>query len=179
VAVHFFRGYWEDIGTIKAFYRANIALAQEGQYSLYDPDFPLYTRPRYLSPTHLEHAQVRRSLMAEGSLVGKAHIRGSVVGIRSRIEDGVELDGALVMGNDHYETETERAASLARGIPPLGIGAGTVVRGAILDKDVRVGRDVQIVNERGLTEHDGSNFYVRDGIVIIPKQAVVPDGSVI
>jgi glucose-1-phosphate adenylyltransferase len=102
-----------------------------------------------------------------------------VVGIRSRIDDGVELDGALIMGNDRYETDTDREASLARGIPPLGIGADTVVRRAILDKDVRIGRNVQIVNERNLTEHDGPNYYVRDGIVIVPKLAVVPDNAVI
>ena len=179
VAVHFFQGYWEDIGTIHSFYRANVALAQEGQFALYDPDFPLYTHPRYLSPTRIHEALVERSLIAEGSVIGKARIKGSVVGIRSRIGDGVELDGALVMGNDRYETETDREASLARGIPPLGIGDDSIVRRAILDKDVRVGRNVQIVNERNLTEHDGPNFYVRDGIVILPKLAVVPDNSVI
>ncbi len=179
VAAHVFHGYWEDIGTIAAFYRANLALANEGQFALYDPDFPLYSRPRYLSPTRLQDAEVHESLVAEGSIIGRARIRGSVVGIRSRIADGVELDGALVMGSDRYETETDRAASLARGIPPLGIGEGSVVRRAILDKDVRIGCNVQIVNERGLRDHDGPNFYVRDGIVIIPKAGIVPDNSVI
>jgi glucose-1-phosphate adenylyltransferase len=179
VAVHFFQGYWEDIGTIAAFYRANLALAREGQYSLYDPDFPLYTRPRYLAPTRMQDAEIHESLVTEGSVIGRALIRGSVVGIRSRIGDGVELDGALIMGCDRYETETEREASLVRGVPPLGIGEGTIVRRAILDKDVRIGRNVQIVNEQGLRDHDGPNFFVRDGIVIIPKAGVVPDGSVI
>jgi glucose-1-phosphate adenylyltransferase len=179
VAVHLFHGYWEDIGTIAAFYRANLALALEGQYALYDPDFPLYTRPRYLSPTRFVDSQITESLVAEGSLIGRARIRGSVVGIRSRIGDGAELDGALVMGNDRYETETDREASLARGVPPLGIGEGSMVRRAILDKDVRIGRNVRIVNERGLTDHDGPNYYVRDGIVIIPKAGVVADDTVI
>ncbi|MGQ0552262.1 MAG: glucose-1-phosphate adenylyltransferase [Planctomycetota bacterium] len=179
VAVHFFQGYWEDIGTIASFYRANLALAKEGQFALYDPDFPLYTRPRYLSPTRMVEAQIEHSLVAEGSVIGRARVRGSVVGIRARIDDGVELDGALVMGGDRYETETEREASLARGLPPLGIGANTLVRRAILDKDVRIGRNVRIVNERGLTHHDGDNYYVRDGIVIVPKLAVVPDNTVI
>src|SRR5678815_5051396 len=94
----------------------------------------LYTHPRYLSPTRLHEAHVEASLIAEGSVIGRASIKGSVVGIRSRIGDGVELDGALVMGNDRYETETDREASLARGIPPLGIGDDTIVRRAILDK---------------------------------------------
>ncbi len=179
LACHFFQGYWEDIGTIASFYRANMALAKERQFALYDPDFPLYTRPRYLSPSRVDKAAIEESLVAEGSVIGRATIRGSVIGIRSRIGDEVRLDGALVMGNDRYETETEREASLARGIPPLGIGARTVVRRAILDKDVRIGCDVRIVNEAGRTNHDGGHHFIRDGIVIIPKQAVVPDGTVI
>jgi glucose-1-phosphate adenylyltransferase len=177
--VHFFQGYWEDIGTIDSFYRANISLAKPGQFSLYDPDFPLYTRPRYLSPTRFNDSEVKESLVAEGSIVGKSVIKSSVVGIRSIIHNGVELDGALVMGNDYYETETERAASLARGIPPLGIGERTVIRKAILDKNSRIGANVQIVNEKGVQNHDGSNYYIRDGVVIIPKDEIIPDGTII
>lgn len=179
VAVHYFQGYWEDIGTIDAFYRANIALAKPGQFSLYDPDFPLYTRPRYLSPTRFNEADVKESLIAEGSVIGKAVIHNSVVGIRSIIQNGVEMDGVLMMGNDYYETETERAASLARGIPPLGIGERTVIRRAILDKNSRVGSDVQIVNEKGVQDYDGTNYYIRDGVVIIPKEEMIPDGTII
>lgn len=179
MAAHFFHGYWEDIGTIRAFYRANIALTEPGQMSLYDPDFPLYTRPRYLSPTRVNEAHIEHALIAEGSVLGKCRIRQSVVGIRSRIEHDVELDGALVMGNDYYETETEIAASEARGVPPLGIGEGTTVRGAIVDKNARVGRGCAIVNEKGVDQEDGLYHYVRDGIVIIPRDAIVPDGTVI
>ncbi len=179
VAVHFFQGYWEDIGTIGAFYRANLALAREGQFALYDPDFPLFTRPRFLSPTRMVEATVRESMIAEGSIIGRALIEDSVVGIRSRIGDGVKLHGALVMGNDRYETETEREAGFARGIPPLGIGDGSVIRKAILDKDARIGRNVRILNERGVQEHDGGNHYIREGIVIVPKGAAVADGTLI
>ena len=179
VAVHFFRGYWEDIGTIGAFYRANVDLAKAGQFTLYDPAFPLYTRPRYLSPTRLNNAHVEASLVAEGSVIGRVHIKGSVLGIRSIVHDGVELDGALVMGNDIYETETERAACYARGIPPLGIGEGTIIRRAILDKNVRVGRDVAIVNQAGVEHADGELYFIRDGVVIIPKGTIIPDGTVI
>ncbi len=178
-AAHFFHGYWEDIGTIKAFYRANIALTEPGQMTLYDPDFPLYTRPRYLSPTRINEAQIHQALIAEGSVVGRCTIRNSVVGIRSRLEHGVELDGALVMGNDYYETETQIAASEARGIPPAGIGADTVVRRAIIDKNTRIGRNCALVNERGVEHEDGSCYYIRDGIVIVPRGGVVPDGTVI
>lgn len=179
VAVHPFHGYWEDIGTIEAFHRANIALAARGQFALYDPDFPLYTHPRYLSPTRLNDAKVEESLVAEGSVIGRAHIKRSVVGIRSMVHDGVELDRALIMGNDYYETETERAATLARGIPRLGIDENTVIRNAIVDKNARIGRDVRILNEAGRDEVVGGNYYIRDGIVIIPKDGVIPDGTVI
>ncbi len=179
VAVHLFRGYWEDIGTMAAFYRANLALAVKGEYSLYDPEFPLYTRPRYLSPTCVGDASIRESLIAEGSLIGRAKINNSVVGIRSRVSDGVELDGTLVMGHDHYETPTDRAHCRQQGIPPLGIGAGTVIRKAIVDKQVRIGQNVEIVNRAGVEEADGDNYFVRDGIVIIPRDAVIADGTVI
>jgi len=179
VAAHSFRGYWEDIGTIEAFYRANLNMAQAGQFSLYDPAFPLYTRPRYLSATRMNAATVSESLVAEGSVIGQVRIHHSVVGIRSIVYDGVELDGALVMGNDIYETETERAACHARGIPPLGIGERTVIRKAILDKNCRIGSDVRIVNEAGVEQADGDGYYIRDGIVIIPKSGIIRDGTVI
>ncbi len=179
VAVHLFRGYWEDIGTMAAFYRANIALAKRGEYSLYHPEQPLYTRPRYLSPTCIGDATVVDSLIAEGSLVGNATITDSVIGIRSRVADGAVLDGALVMGHDYYETPADRARCRERGEPPLGIGSGSVVRTAIVDKQVRIGRDVRIVNSAGVEEADGDNYSIRDGIVIIPRDATVPDGTVI
>jgi glucose-1-phosphate adenylyltransferase len=124
-------------------------------------------------------ATVRESMIAEGSIIGRALIEDSVVGIRSRIADGVQLHGTLVMGNDRYQTETEREADLARGTPPMGLGEGSVVRKAILDKDARIGRHVRILNEGGVQERDGGNHYIREGIVIVPKAAVVPDGMVI
>jgi glucose-1-phosphate adenylyltransferase len=122
---------------------------------------------------------VRESLLAEGSVVGNSRIHGSVLGIRSRIKTGCDMDGALIMGNDDYQTETQRAADEARGLPPVGIGDGTTIRRTILDKNVRIGRNVAIVNERGVRDEDGTFHYVRDGIVIIPKGATVPDGTVI
>ncbi len=179
VAVHLFRGYWEDIGTISAFYRANLALASTRQYQLYNPDYPLYTRPRYLSPTRIDSATIEGSLIAEGSLIGEARIRRSVVGIRSRIGDGVDLEGVLVMGNDNYESEAERQESRDAGIPGLGIGSGTVIRKAIIDKGARIGRNVRILNESDAQEYDGHAFFIRDGIVIVPRLAVIPDDSVI
>jgi glucose-1-phosphate adenylyltransferase len=127
----------------------------------------------------VEEATIKHALLVEGSVIGKVQIQNSVVGIRSRISDGVELDGALIMGNDFYQTETERAADSARGLPPVGIGESTVIRKAILDKNVRIGKNVALVNERGIENEDGANHYIRDGIVIVAKGATIPDGTVI
>ncbi len=179
VSAYPFQGYWEDIGTIGSFYRANLAMARPGQFTLYDPAFPLYTRPRYLSPTRLNQAEVSHSLVAEGSVIGNVTIHNSVVGIRSIIHNGARLEGALLMGNDVYETETERAASKARGVPPIGIGEGTLIKRAIVDKNTRVGAGVRIANEGDVQHADGEGYYIRDGIVIVPKGAVVPDGTVV
>ena len=177
LAAHLFRGYWEDIGTIQSFYRANLALATEGQYPLYDPDFPLYTRPRYLSPTSFVYSRVEDSLIAEGGVIGRAAIKNSIIGIRSRIGNDVSLDGVLAMGNDHYETAQMRAMAQSKGLPPQGIGQGSVIERAIVDKNARIGREVKLINKQGLTEYDGDNLYVRDGIVVVPRHATIPDGT--
>jgi len=176
-----FHGYWEDIGTISAFYRANLAATRRDadRFTLHDPEFPLFTHPRYLSPTRLDACEITRSLVAEGGLIGRARVDGSVIGIRARILDGVEIRDTLVMGADSYETDTDRSASLARGVPPMGIGPGSVVRGAILDKDVRIGEGVRLVNEAGVEHADGDQHFIRDGVVIVPKGAVIPDGTVV
>jgi glucose-1-phosphate adenylyltransferase len=177
LAAHLFRGYWEDIGTIHSFYRANLALATEGQYPLYDPDFPLYTRPRYLSPTLIGLARIEDSLIAEGSVLGRASIKNSIIGIRSRIGNDSSLDGVLLMGNDRYETDQMRMAAEAKGLPAQGIGADTVIERAIVDKNARVGRGVRLTNRKGHVNWDGEDLYVRDGIVVVPRHAVVADGT--
>lgn len=177
LAAHLFRGYWEDIGTIQSFYRANLALATEGQYPLYDPDFPLYTRPRYLSPSLVHFARIESSLVAEGSVVGRASVKNSIIGIRSRIGHEVSLDGVLVMGNDRYETEQECKAAKERGAPAQGIGRDSVIERAIVDKNVRIGHGVRITNRQGHVNWDGNDLYVRDGIVIVPRNATIPDGT--
>jgi glucose-1-phosphate adenylyltransferase len=175
-----FDGYWEDVGTIRSYYDANIALtAKQPQFSFYDARFPIFTHPRLLAPTNMQACTVHESLVADGCFIEGAQIESSVIGIRSRIASGVKIRRSLILGADSYQTTDEIAHALTSGKPPMGIGAGSVIDGAIVDKDARIGRNVRIVNEARVQEHDGANYFVREGLVIVPKGAVIPDGTVI
>ena len=180
---YLFDDYWEDIGTIGAFYEANLALTDQPNpaFSFYDEKFPIYTRPRYLPPSKLLDAQVTQSIIGEGSLVKACSIHHCVLGVRSRIEDDVVLQDTLVMGNDFFESSEERAVLRERGGIPVGVGRGTTVKRAILDKNVRIGQDVSIVNKDRVEEADRPElgFYIRNGIVVVCKNATIADGTVI
>lgn len=180
VQAHVHRGYWEDVGTIRSYYLANLALCQPvPPFDFYESGRPVYTHPRFLPATKFEECRVRNALVSEGSIVVRAEIERAVIGIRSRVGPGVTLRDSLVLGADSYETLDEIARAAGRGLPPLGIGEGSVVERAIVDKNARIGRGVRIVNEQGVENHDGEGYYVRDGIVVIPKNGVVADGTVI
>jgi glucose-1-phosphate adenylyltransferase len=178
-----FDDYWEDIGTIGAFYEANLALTDQPNpaFSFYDEKFPIYTRPRYLPPSKLHDAQVTQSIIGEGSLLKACSIHHCVLGVRSRVEDEVVLQDTLVMGADFFESSEERLVLRERGGTPIGVGRGTTVKGAILDKNVRIGSDVTIVNKDRVEEADRPelNFYIRNGIVVVVKNGTIADGTVI
>ncbi|MCP9847570.1 glucose-1-phosphate adenylyltransferase [Synechococcus sp. Lug-A] len=178
-----FNDYWEDIGTIGAFYEANLALTDQPSpaFSFYDEKFPIYTRPRYLPPSKLLDTQVTQSIIGEGSLLQACSIHHCVLGVRSRIEAEVVLQDTLVMGADYFESAEERAVLRERGGIPLGVGNGTTVRRSILDKNVRIGRNVTIVNKDHIEEADRPElgFYIRNGIVVVEKNATIADGTVI
>ena len=180
---YLFDDYWEDIGTIRAFYEANLALTTQPRppFSFYDKQFPIYTRHRYLPPSKLQDAQVTDSIVGEGSIVKACSIHHCVLGVRSRIEDEVVLQDSLVMGNDFYESGEERAILRERGGTPMGVGRGTTVKKAILDKNVRIGSNVSIINKDNVEEADRAEqgFYIRGGIVVVTKNACIPDGMVI
>jgi glucose-1-phosphate adenylyltransferase len=180
---YLFDDYWEDIGTIRAFYEANLALTSQPRpaFSFYDKRFPIYTRHRYLPPSKLQDAQVTESIIGEGSLLKACSIHRCVLGVRSRVENEVVLQDTLVMGSDYYESGEERAVLHERGGIPMGVGAGTTVRRAILDKNVRIGSNVTIVNKDHVDEADRPEhgFYIRNGIVVIVKNASIADGMVI
>jgi glucose-1-phosphate adenylyltransferase len=169
---YIFNGYWEDIGTIGAFYRANLDLAAPcPKFNFYDSQAPIYTHPRFLPASRMESCRVLNSIISEGCSIREAKITNSVIGIRTVIDRKAEISESLVMGADAYETRST-------GVP-VGIGAGSRIRDAIIDKNARIGQGVRIENSRGLQNFDGGNYYIRDGIVIIPKNAIVEDGTVI
>ena len=178
-----FDDYWEDIGTIGAFYEANLALTQQPTppFSFYDEKFPIYTRPRYLPPSKLVDAQITNSIVGEGSILKSCSIHHCVLGVRSRIETDVVLQDTLVMGADFFESSDERAVLRERGGIPVGVGQGTTVKRAILDKNARIGSNVTIVNKDHVEEADRSDqgFYIRNGIVVVVKNATIQDGTVI
>ena len=180
VHAHVYRGYWEDVGTIRSYFEANLALCEAmPPFDFYDAARPVYTHPRFLPASKIEGCEVRRSLISEGCIMVGAEVERSVIGIRSRIGRGTKVRNSLVLGADFYETVDEIAKANARGVLPLGIGEDCVVEQAIVDKNARVGRGVRLVNEAGLREKDGEGYYIRDGIVLVPKDAVIADGTVV
>jgi glucose-1-phosphate adenylyltransferase len=183
VQAYLFKDYWEDIGTIEAFYNANLALTHQPDppFSFYDEKAPIYTRSRYLPPTKLLDSHVIESMVGEGCILKECTVTRSVLGIRSRIETGCVIDNALLMGSDYYESPMERMKNLESGKVPLGVGANTTIRRAIVDKNARIGRNVQIVNKDRVEESNREElgFVIRSGIVVVIKNATIPDGTVI
>jgi glucose-1-phosphate adenylyltransferase len=183
VQAYLFKDYWEDIGTIEAFYNANLALTQQPDppFSFYDEKAPIYTRSRYLPPTKLLDTKVIESIVGEGCILKECTVKRSVIGIRSRIEAGCVIDNALLMGSDYYESPAERAKTLESGKVPLGVGANSTIQRAIVDKNTRIGRNVRIINKDHVTEssREDLGFVIRNGIIVVIKNATIPDGTVI
>jgi glucose-1-phosphate adenylyltransferase len=183
VQAYLFQDYWEDIGTIEAFYHANLALTAQPvpPFSFYDEQAPIYTRSRYLPPTKLLEAHVSESMLGEGCILKECTVKRSVIGIRSRIDTGCVIEQTLVMGADYYESPSQRVDHLEQGTIPLGVGAHTTIHKAIVDKNARIGRHVRIVNDAHVQEADQEDlgFVIRNGIVVVLKNATIPDGMVI
>jgi glucose-1-phosphate adenylyltransferase len=176
-----FDGYWEDLGTVDAFYKANIDLTRSApHFDFNDMEAPIFTHPRFLPPSRIEKGDIRDSIVAEGSILrGGAQIVNSIVGIRSIIGEDVVLERTLVMGADYYEDEDDEQYNTQMGIPAIGIGRGSVLKNAIIDKNAHIGAGVRVINEQGLQNWDGPGYYIRDGIVIVPKNGVLPNGTMI
>ncbi len=171
------QGYWEDIGTIRSFYEANLDLCEPlPKFNFYDATAPIFTHARYLPATKIIKSRIERSVISDGCIINDAQIEHSLVGVRSRIEAGATLRHTLVMGQDYYETPDRVRAE---GAPPMGIGHEVWIEGTIVDKNARIGDGVRITPEGKPADFDGPNFFVRDGLVIIPKGAVVANGTVI
>ncbi len=173
VQAHFFHDYWRDIGTIGAFYGAHMDLVRpKPPFNFNDPGWPFYTHPRYLPASRINGCRFDRTILAEGGVLVDSHFEDSVVGIRSVIRKAT-VRKSLLMGADAYPPEAPP------GSPPVGIGEGTVIENAIVDKNARIGREVRVTNQRGLREAEGPNWVIRDGILVIPKNAIIPDGTTI
>jgi len=183
VQAYLFDDYWEDIGTIEAFYNANLAMTLQPAppFSFYDEKAPIYTHSRHLPPTKLLDCRVIESMVGEGCILRECTVNRSVIGIRSRIETGCLIDNALLMGADYYESPAERLQALESGEVPLGIGTNTTIQRAIVDKNARIGRNVQIVNKDHVSESNREELglVIQNGIVVIIKNATIPDGMVI
>jgi len=183
VQAYLFDDYWEDIGTIEAFYNANLALTQQPSpsFSFYDEKAPIYTRPRYLPPSKLLDCKVIESMVGEGCILKECTVKRSVIGVRSRIETGCVIDNTLLMGSDYYESPMERLKNLESGKVPLGVGANTTIRRAIVDKNARIGNNVRIVNQDSVQEssREELGFVIQSGIVVVIKNATIPDGTII
>ena len=182
VQAFMFDGYWEDIGTIGAFYRANLDLTTKiPKFNLFDAEAPVFTRARYLPPSKVEETEINDSIVGDGSIIIGAKVYNSVVGVRSRISKGVQMDSSYMMGADYYQTFEEMRSDMGKGLPRVGIGEGTQIRRAIIDKNARIGKNARLLNEAGVVEADGPGgaYFIRDSIIIVPKNAVIADGAVI
>jgi len=179
VQLHLFDGYWEDIGTIRSFYEANLQLAQPNPpFALSSATSPIYTRARFLPPTRVDGADVSGSLIADGCVIEPgAKIENSVIGLRCRIGRDVTIRNTVHMGADYYEANERVADNDDAGLPRVGVGPGAVIDGAIIDKNCRIGAGARIVNDSGRQDFDGdAGCVVRDGVIVVPKNAVLPPG---
>lgn len=180
VQAYFFRNYWEDIGTIRSFYEANLDLAAPlPKFNFFDTEAPIYTRSRYLPPSKLQGCDIDNTMVSEGCILNGVYARNSIIGLRSRLDIGVRIENSIIMGSDFFESIEEIRSNLENDKPHIGIGENTVIRRAIVDKNVRIGKNVSLLNSAGIEFKDGENgcYYIREGIIIIPKGAVIPNGT--
>jgi glucose-1-phosphate adenylyltransferase len=177
VASYQYEGYWTDIGNIYSFYEANLALTHEvPAFNLFDNTKTVYSRPRMLPPAKISGTTLEKTVIAEGCIIHASRIESSVVGIRSRIGYGSTIANSYIMGNDYYETIDEMEENVRNGIPKIGIGEGCYIRNAIIDKNCRIGNDVRIngADHNEIIDHE--LYTIKDGIVVVKKGAIIPDG---
>jgi glucose-1-phosphate adenylyltransferase len=182
VQAYLFSSYWEDIGTIRAFYEANLDLASPlPKFNFFDTSAPIYTRSRHLPPSKLHECDIDNSMVSEGCILNGIYARNSIIGLRSRIDTRTRIENSIIMGSDFYESLDEIRSDIERKMPHFGIGQNTVINRAIIDKNVRIGKDVQLINKASVETYENKegSIYIREGIIIVPKNSTVPDGTVI
>ena len=177
---YFFDGYWEDIGTTGAFFDAHIELTRPlPQFDFYDEDAPIFSHPRFLPGAKVIGAEIQNSILCDGSIVDPSTIKNSMIGIRSIVGKGCELNEVVMMGADFFETPEQKNKNQKQGIPNVGIGNNCVIRRAIIDKNARVGNNVKLINQQALNDKESEHYVIRDGIIVVAKNTVIPDGTVV
>lgn len=175
-----FDGYWADIGTIRRFYEVNLELALPNPpFELNLPHRPVYTNARSLPPNELHGGRFNQVLLSDGCHIKDAEITNSVIGVRSIIGSKTIIKSTVVMGADYYETDADRAENRNLGQPDIGIGDGSVIEGALIDKKARIGRNVTIRYIPDRPDSESENWVARDGLIVVPKSAIIPDNTVI
>jgi len=175
---YIFQGYWEDIGTVKSFFEANLSMASElPPFNFFDSYNPIYTHPRYLPASKINKCEIDHAIIAEGCIVHDAQLSQCVIGVRSIIRGGSRLHRTIMMGSEFLESPVAKKNCEARGIPPMGIGTNCRIDNAIIDKNVRIGNNVTISPERSSARPEGDGYVIRDGVIVVLKGAVIPDNS--
>src|SRR5579862_4634049 len=175
VNAHLFRGYWADVGTVESFYQANIMLTQaRAPFRFYDPHRPIYTHPRFLPGSRFNECAIGEAIVAEGCFLDRCRVETSVIGIRTTIQAGANIRRSVLLGADYFEADDEAPA---RGDGPrLGIGRDVVLDHVIVDKNARIGDGARLVNQAGIDYADGDGYYIRNGIIIVPKDGAIKPG---
>ncbi len=177
---YLYEGYWEDIGTVRAFFEANLKLTDTVPlFNFFDADRPIYTRARYLPAAKINQCDIDHAIVANGCILSAARIERCVIGVRSNIREGSTLVNTIMMGAERIESEAERAAQSARGLPPMGVGTGCHIENTILDANVRIGNDVRLSPDGKENGWNQGDVFVRDGVMVVTKNAVIPDGTVL
>ncbi|MCZ6678746.1 MAG: glucose-1-phosphate adenylyltransferase [Candidatus Poribacteria bacterium] len=175
-----FGGYWEDIGTIKSFYQANLELLDPlPRFDFYNESAPVYTYQYHLPSTKVNQSNIYACMLAEGSIIDRSELNRSIIGLRGIVRSDTRIESSIIMGIDYYEEAAQITENARQGVPPLGIGSGCFIRNAIIDKNVRIGDGVVITNKDGIEHMDAENYSIRDYIVVVPKDAVIPSGTFI
>jgi len=177
---YFFDGYWEDIGTIRSFFEVHMNLTQPlPRFNFYDEQKPIFSRARFLPGSKILSSEVQNSILCEGSIINTSKITHTIIGIRSRIRNNSIIERSVLMGADFFESKEDIERNLEKNIPRIGIGSDCEIRNAIIDKNARIGNGVKLVNAQAVNEETQEDYVIRDGIIVVPKNAVIPDGVVI
>jgi glucose-1-phosphate adenylyltransferase len=177
---HVFQGYWEDIGTIRSFFEANLDLVSElPRFNFFDMSAPIFTRPRFLPGSKVNGAEINHAIISDGCIINHAEINHSIVGIRSIVSEGCKVNRTILLGCDYYESDESILHYETSGIPRIGVGKNTRIENAIIDKNARIGEDCVISPEGKPENFDHALYYIRDGVVIVPKNGIIPSGTIV